>query len=127
MRNANCKQKPMRSTLPQIRFLQTDSDKSSPAHELPSSGTDKVGHDSENSGKAGGSRANKTRWKCGAASSRSMMEEIPVFRSTLLMIQFRVNLPEESFHSYRCDAPGLEVEVSKDELVNMYKTMVRLT
>jgi hypothetical protein len=40
--DADVLQKPMRSTLPQIRFLQTDSDKASPAHELPSSGTDKV-------------------------------------------------------------------------------------
>jgi len=72
--------KPMRSTLPQIRFLQTDSDKSAPAHELPASGSDK----------------------------------------------FKVNLPEDSFHSYRCDGPSTEVEVTKDDLVHMYKQMVTM-
>ena len=40
-------------------------------------------------------------------------------------IQFKINLPDESFHSYRCDAPALEIDVSKDELVDMYTKMVR--
>ena len=41
-------------------------------------------------------------------------------------VQFKIALPEESFHSYRCDAPLLEVDVSKDELMDMYTKMVRI-
>jgi hypothetical protein len=44
---------------------------------------------------------------------------------TALIVQFKVNLPEDSFHSYRCDGPSTEVEVTKDDLVHMYKQMVR--
>lgn len=36
---------------------------------------------------------------------------------------FTVKLHEDSFRSIRTDTPGLEVEVSKDELLGMYKTM----
>ncbi|KAF8967242.1 mitochondrial pyruvate dehydrogenase E1 component beta subunit [Flammula alnicola] len=34
-----------------------------------------------------------------------------------------VKLHEDSFHSYLCDAPGLEVQITKDELLTMYKQM----
>ncbi|KAF8634533.1 hypothetical protein AX15_000832 [Amanita polypyramis BW_CC] len=36
---------------------------------------------------------------------------------------FRVKLHEDSFHSFQCEKPDLEVEVSKDQLLNMYKQM----
>lgn len=52
------------------------------------------------------------------------------FRTGLLTIcwgkQFKVQLHADSFHSYRCDAPPPETTVTKDELINMYRTMVRL-
>jgi len=34
-----------------------------------------------------------------------------------------VKLHEDSFRSYLCDKPELEVEVTKDELLTMYKQM----
>ena len=36
---------------------------------------------------------------------------------------FTVRLHEDSFRGYLADTPSLEVEVSKDELLGMYKTM----
>ena len=36
---------------------------------------------------------------------------------------FTVKLHEESFRSYLCDTPELEVEVTKDKLLTMYKQM----
>ncbi|KAG6815976.1 hypothetical protein H0H87_009703 [Tephrocybe sp. NHM501043] len=36
---------------------------------------------------------------------------------------FKVKLHEDSFQSYRCDVPELEVEVTKDQLLTMYKQM----
>ncbi|KAG6915719.1 hypothetical protein DXG01_010277 [Tephrocybe rancida] len=36
---------------------------------------------------------------------------------------FKVKLHEDSFSSYRCDVPELEVEVTKDQLLTMYKQM----
>ena len=99
-------QKPLRSTLPQVRFLQTDSDKSSPAQELPSSGSDTV------------RTAPCTRFNLPVSRLFSL--------KGMLTGQFKINLPDESFHSYRCDAPALEVDVSKDELVDMYTKMVRV-
>lgn len=36
---------------------------------------------------------------------------------------FTVKLHEDSFRAYRTEAPDLEVETSKDELLGMYKTM----
>ena len=35
-----------------------------------------------------------------------------------------LKLPEESFKTYKCDPPSLELEVTKDELINLYKQMV---
>lgn len=46
-------------------------------------------------------------------------------RGRLTTLQFKVKLPAESFHSYKCEAPDLEVEVSKDMLIDMYTKMVR--
>lgn len=36
---------------------------------------------------------------------------------------FTVRLHEESFRSYLCDTPELDVEVTKDQLLTMYKQM----
>ena len=36
---------------------------------------------------------------------------------------FTVRLHEESFRSYLCDTPELDVEVTKDKLLTMYKQM----
>ncbi|KAJ7512386.1 mitochondrial pyruvate dehydrogenase E1 component beta subunit [Mycena galericulata] len=36
---------------------------------------------------------------------------------------FTVKLHEDSFHSYLCDKPELEVQVTKDQLLGMYKQM----
>lgn len=36
---------------------------------------------------------------------------------------FTVKLHEESFRTYQCETPSLEVEVKKDELLKMYKDM----
>jgi len=41
-------------------------------------------------------------------------------------IQFKVRLHGESFQSYKCDPPSNEVEISKEELVDMYTKMVGL-
>ena len=35
-------QKPLRSNLPQVRYVQIDADKSSPMHDLPASGSEPV-------------------------------------------------------------------------------------
>ncbi|KAG0294548.1 alpha subunit of pyruvate dehydrogenase [Linnemannia gamsii] len=37
-----------------------------------------------------------------------------------------INLHEKSFESYNCEAPALDVEISKEELVRMYKSMVTM-
>ncbi|GJJ72037.1 pyruvate dehydrogenase E1 component alpha subunit [Entomortierella parvispora] len=37
-----------------------------------------------------------------------------------------INLHEGSFESYNCDTPSLDVEISKEELVHMYKSMVTM-
>ncbi|KAG6847790.1 hypothetical protein H0H93_005982 [Arthromyces matolae] len=36
---------------------------------------------------------------------------------------FAVKLDDESFHSYKCDMPDLEVHVTKEELMTMYRQM----
>lgn len=36
---------------------------------------------------------------------------------------FTVKLHEDSFHSFQCEKPELELEVSKDQLMTMYKDM----
>lgn len=54
-----------------------------------------------------------------------MSSRVPGMGRALTDRQFTVKLPAESFHSYRCEAPDLEVEVSKEMLVDMYQKMVR--
>lgn len=39
---------------------------------------------------------------------------------------FKVKLHEDSFHTHNCEAPGLEVEVSKDRLLKMYEQMTTM-
>ena len=34
-----------------------------------------------------------------------------------------ITLPETSFETYNCEKPGLEVEISKEELLDMYNKM----
>ncbi|ORY23792.1 putative pyruvate dehydrogenase e1 component alpha subunit mitochondrial precursor [Naematelia encephala] len=72
--------KPLRTTLPAVRYLQTDADKSEPIGELPSSSSE----------------------------------------------PFQVRLHADSFHSYRCDTPSTEVDITKDELIGMYQKMVQM-
>ncbi|KZT44002.1 hypothetical protein SISSUDRAFT_1124175 [Sistotremastrum suecicum HHB10207 ss-3] len=36
---------------------------------------------------------------------------------------FQVTLHEDSFHSYKCDTPSLDVSVTKDSLLDMYRQM----
>ncbi|KAF9581113.1 alpha subunit of pyruvate dehydrogenase [Lunasporangiospora selenospora] len=37
---------------------------------------------------------------------------------------FNIELHKDSFESYKCEVPSLEVSVSKDDLLHMYKSMV---
>jgi pyruvate dehydrogenase E1 component alpha subunit len=39
---------------------------------------------------------------------------------------FTVRLHKDSFHSYRCDPPSLDVEVTKDMLIGMYRHMTTM-
>lgn len=39
---------------------------------------------------------------------------------------FTVKLHEESFHTYHCDAPELELEVTKERLLTMYSQMTTM-
>lgn len=48
-----------------------------------------------------------------------MIQDLPSDYST----PFTVKLHEDSFRSYKCDAPELELEVTRSELLHLYKTM----
>lgn len=37
-----------------------------------------------------------------------------------------INLPESSFETYNCEKPNLEVELSKDQLMDMYTKMTTM-
>lgn len=50
--------------------------------------------------------------------------EIPDFAPVLTSAKFKVQLPEDSFHSFKCDAPSDQTTVTKDELMWMYERMV---
>lgn len=39
---------------------------------------------------------------------------------------FTLTLHEDSFHAYRMDAPSLDVEVTKDKLIGMYRDMTTM-
>ena len=39
---------------------------------------------------------------------------------------FPLTLHEDSFHSYRCDPPSLDVDVTKDKLIGMYRDMTTM-
>ena len=39
---------------------------------------------------------------------------------------FPLRLHEDTFHSYRCDPPSLDVEVTKDMLIGMYRDMTTM-
>jgi pyruvate dehydrogenase E1 component alpha subunit len=39
---------------------------------------------------------------------------------------FKVKLHEDSFRTYQCESPELEVEVTKDQLLKMYRQMTTM-
>lgn len=57
-----------------------------------------------------------------AADSTQLVQSIPQDPST----PFSVKLHEDSFRAYNTDTPSLEVEVTKDSLLKMYKEMVTM-
>lgn len=57
-----------------------------------------------------------------AADSTLLAQPIPQDPST----PFLVKLHEDSFRAYNTDIPGLDVEVTKDSLLKMYKEMVTM-
>ncbi|KAF9115339.1 alpha subunit of pyruvate dehydrogenase [Mortierella sp. AM989] len=46
------------------------------------------------------------------------------FASTAVARNVTISLPKTSFETYKCEAPSLEVNIKKDELISMYKSMV---
>ncbi|KAF9200707.1 alpha subunit of pyruvate dehydrogenase [Haplosporangium sp. Z 27] len=48
------------------------------------------------------------------------------FASTAIARNLTIAIPESSFESYHCDKPSLEVNIDKEELVNMYKNMATI-
>jgi hypothetical protein len=54
-----------------------------------------------------------------AADSSRLSSEVPKDGSE----PFQVTVHEDSFRSYKCDVPSLEVTVTKDGLVDMYRQM----
>jgi pyruvate dehydrogenase E1 component alpha subunit len=57
-----------------------------------------------------------------AADSTQLVQPIPQDPST----PFSVKLHEDSFRAYNTDTPSLDVEVTKDSLLKMYKQMVTM-
>ncbi|KAG8972040.1 alpha subunit of pyruvate dehydrogenase [Tulasnella sp. 425] len=56
------------------------------------------------------------------ADTTSLKEPAPASQSQ----PFNLKLHEESFHTHNCDMPPLEVEVTKDMLLNMYTQMTTM-
>lgn len=56
------------------------------------------------------------------ADSSSLVGPVPSDGDT----PFKIKLHQEYFQSYRCDLPDLEMDVTKNGLVEMYKTMVTM-
>ncbi|KDQ16337.1 hypothetical protein BOTBODRAFT_31027 [Botryobasidium botryosum FD-172 SS1] len=56
------------------------------------------------------------------ADSASLTSQVPSDASQ----PFTVSLHEDSFKSYRCDTPSLDVEVTKEQLIDMYKQMTTM-
>jgi pyruvate dehydrogenase E1 component alpha subunit len=54
-----------------------------------------------------------------SADTTQKLQDLPSDKSA----PFTVKLHADSFRTYNCDAPELEVQVASDELMNMYKTM----
>ncbi|TFL04248.1 pyruvate dehydrogenase e1 component alpha subunit [Pterulicium gracile] len=54
-----------------------------------------------------------------SADTTQKVQDLPSDKST----PFSVKLHEDSFKAYKCDGPELDVQVTRDELINMYKTM----
>lgn len=57
-----------------------------------------------------------------SAAAASLVGELPESGSE----SFHVKLPDETFHSYRCDPPSLEVSTTKDEMVKLYTQMTTM-
>jgi hypothetical protein len=57
-----------------------------------------------------------------SADSTQLVQRVPDDAST----PFSVKLHEESFRAYNTDIPSLDVEVTKDSLLKMYKDMVTM-
>ncbi|KAI7899660.1 dehydrogenase E1 component-domain-containing protein [Cokeromyces recurvatus] len=53
---------------------------------------------------------------------RAMSTSMPRFSEEKLTIA----LPESSFETYNCEKPGLEVEITKDQLIDMYTKMATM-
>lgn len=63
-----------------------------------------------------------TRWVQTAADSTSLAGQVPSSGSE----PFKIKLHEEYFHSYKCDPPALEHEVTKDGLIEAYRLMATM-
>ncbi|GJJ69483.1 pyruvate dehydrogenase E1 component alpha subunit [Entomortierella parvispora] len=48
------------------------------------------------------------------------------FASSAVVPQFHIKLNPDSFHTYNCETPSLEVEVSKKDLIDMYSSMATI-
>ncbi|KAI0029219.1 pyruvate dehydrogenase e1 component alpha subunit [Vararia minispora EC-137] len=57
-----------------------------------------------------------------AADSTQLAEAVPESHST----PFRARLHEDSFRGFNCDAPGFDVEVTKESLLKMYTEMTTM-
>lgn len=52
--------------------------------------------------------------------------EFLLLTRSVVCLQFTVKLHAESFHGYRCDPPSLDVQVTKDQMIDLYTQMVRM-
>jgi pyruvate dehydrogenase E1 component alpha subunit len=57
-----------------------------------------------------------------AADSTQLVQRVPEDAST----PFSVKLHEDSFRAFNTDTPSLDVDVTKDSLIKMYKDMVTM-
>ncbi|KAG0353842.1 alpha subunit of pyruvate dehydrogenase, partial [Gamsiella multidivaricata] len=51
---------------------------------------------------------------------------VRTFASSAVARNVSINLHEGSFEAYNCDVPSLDVKISKEELIRMYKSMVTM-
>ncbi|KAF9957004.1 alpha subunit of pyruvate dehydrogenase [Mortierella alpina] len=60
------------------------------------------------------------------AAARISTPTLRMLSSSAAARDVSIRLPEDSFETYKCDAPSLEVKVKKEDLVSMYKSMVAM-